>query len=160
VPGCNCPRSSTPWTYSVGLTDAGQPELVVLGLEYGITQELVNVVAGRRRAGYLSLEDTSFTHHGIAFGIVDVPDRWVFADQSRMAAWFRHYGSTGTSLPHLRIQQILWPDRFGRLPDDPACSSYIRRCQPVLRDHPMSYPKRDRVAPRAARGRSPRRRRP
>lgn len=160
VPGCTCGPSATPWTYSIGLTDVGQPELVVLGLEPDITVTLVNEVASRRRAGLLSNDEASFVHAGSSFRLVDVPDRWYRLDINRMAAWFTHYARPGMSQRALVVQQIVWPDRFGRFPDDPEADPLFRRRQPMLRDRPLSYPMRSgRVSGGARRPRRPRRRR-
>ncbi len=95
VPGCNCTRSATPWTYSVGLCDLGQPELVMLGLEPDITQTIINVVADERRSGFITNEETSFSYRTGRFRIVDVPNRWVLVDPNRMASWFEHFDTMG-----------------------------------------------------------------
>jgi hypothetical protein len=119
---------------------------------------LINIVGEQRRAGLLACGPGTFTYFRTEFRLIDVPDRWVYADTDRMAAWFVHYGAGGRSVPTPRIQQIVWPDKFGRFPDDPDCEPVVRRSQPILRDHPMSYPKRAGLPPRSARGRRPRRR--
>ena len=74
---------------------------------------------------------------GHRVAIVDVPDRWVLADRSRMAAWFEHYGTDDLPV----IQQVLWPDRFGYFPNDVGSQPGFRKRQPLLRDHPLTYPR-------------------
>lgn len=136
-PGCRCTSpSSTPWTYTTGLTSLGQPELVMLGPTSHAAHHVVNAVVAARREGRLTLEPTDTTADGINVRIVDVPERWVRADRSRMSAWFAYYGSDRLPV----VQQVLWPDPLGRFPDDPAFQQSLRTRQPVLRDHPMSYP--------------------
>lgn len=157
-PGCNACASPTPWSYSVGLTDSGQPELVLLGATPLAARTLINEVAHRRHHAQLPLDHTAFVFNAFQFRVVDVPDRWIYADQSRMAAWFAHYRSPHRALPPLRIQQILWPNGLGYLPDEPECDPLFRRRHPILREHPLSYPTIDGMAPRSARGRRPRRR--
>jgi hypothetical protein len=161
VPGCNCGRSPTPWSYSVGLTDQGFPELVVLGLDTPVTGRLINEVARRWLDGTLDRHAETFTYRGGTFRLVDVPDRWVLDDRSRMAAWFerQRWPWSPTLLPEVR--QVVWPDEAGRYPDDDDAPPATRRAQPILRDRPSSYPARgSRAARRAeARARDRRRRR-
>lgn len=143
-PGCRCTTpSSTPWTYTTGLTSLGQPELVMLGPTINSAHHVVNAVAEARREGRLGLAPTDTSIDGLGVRIVDVPDHWVRADRSRMSAWFRYYGPT--ELPV--VQQLLWPDRLGHFPDDPAFQPSLRKRQPVLRDHPLSYPRLNACGP-------------
>ncbi len=143
-PGCRCTTpSSTPWTYTTGLTSLGQPELVMLGPTSRAAHHVVNAVAHGRRAGELSMAPTDTTVDGLGLRIVDVPDRWVRADMSRMVAWFRHYGNR-----HLPVvQQLLWPDRLGHFPDEEQFLTSLRSRQPLLRDHPTTYPRRNACGP-------------
>jgi hypothetical protein len=79
---------------------------------------------------------------GVSVKLLAVPDEWVLADHARMAAWFEHYasGRGGVSLPE--IHQVVWADAAGLFPDDPGCTAWVVREQPILRDAPLHYPLR------------------
>ena len=138
VPGCRCTTpSAKPWSYTAGLTTLGQPELVMLGPSIDMAHHLVNVLVEARREGEFGLGVGDFDLCCSDVRIVEVPNRWVLADRSRMASWFRHYGTRDLPV----IQQVLWPDRFGNFPNDPGSQPGFRKRQPLLRDHPLSYPR-------------------
>jgi hypothetical protein len=141
VPGCTCgARIRHPWTYTVGLTGLGQPELVVMGLDPVPAHHAITWVATEGRAGRPVLLDQPFLLDGHPAMVLDVPDEWVLADRARMAAWFAHYGATSSALPEVR--QIVWADAGGRFPDDPLCADWVVREQPILRDAPLHHPDR------------------
>ena len=143
VPGCHCaPRVRHPWTYTVGLTEVGQPELVLMGLDPAPAHFAISWVANEGRAGRPVPLDQPVSLEGAGLRVLDVPDDWVLADLNRMAGWFAHYGSstTFTSLPEIR--QVVWSDPSGWFPDDPQCADWVRQEQPILREAPLHYPKR------------------
>jgi hypothetical protein len=141
VPGCHCaPRERHPWTYTVGLTGLGQPELVLMGLDPVPAHFAISWVAAERRAGRPVLLDQPFLIDGHPAKVVDVPDDWVLADPARMAAWFAHYGAMSDVLPD--VEQLLWADAAGLFPDDPQCAGWVVREQPILRDAPLHHPRR------------------
>lgn len=138
VPGCRCTTpSSKPWSYTAGLTSLGQPELVVLGPSLDAAHHLVHAVVAARREGVVGPGAGDLATCCTDVRIVDVPDRWVLADRSRMSAWFEHYGTDDLPV----VQQVLWADRFGSFPNDPGSNPGFRKRQPLLRDHPLSYPR-------------------
>jgi hypothetical protein len=148
VPGCRCEgRLRNPWTYTTGLSAAGLPELVLMGLDPVPAHFAISWVANERRAGRTVPVEESFVLDGAAVKLLPVPDQWVLADLSRMAAWFRHFDTgTGTlSLPE--IEQVVWADAAGRFSDDPGCADWVVREQPILRAAPLHYP-RQWVGPR------------
>ena len=138
-PGCRCAASTTPWAYTVGLTSLGQPEFVVLGRGLGPDEpvEALHGMACLCLDGVGATEPGDYAFDDIDIRVAEVPDRWVLADRSRMAAWFFHYGREQMPV----VQQILLPDRDGYFPDEDECSDDVRRRQPVLRDNPLRYPK-------------------
>lgn len=138
VPGCRCTTpSSKPWSYTAGLTSLGLPELVVLGPSLDAAHHLVHAVVEARREGRFDSGTGDLATCCTDVRIVDVPDRWVLADRSRMSAWFEHYGTDGLPV----VQQVLWPDRFGYFPNDVGSQPGFRKRQPLLRDHPLTYPR-------------------
>lgn len=143
VPGCRCTvRSRSPWTYTVGLTAASLPELVVMGLAPGAAHFAVTWVVERRRAGRVLPLEEPFLIDGAPAKLLPVPDDWVLADPSRMAAWFEYFG-VDTSSPRLpKVQQLVWPDATDRFPDDPRCAEWVVRDQPILRAAPLHHPPR------------------
>ena len=143
VPGCHCGvRVRNPWTYTVGLAQIGQPELVLMGLEPVPAHFAISWVANEGRAGRPVPLDQPFLLDGVGVKVLDVPDEWVLGDRSRMAAWFAHFGAADSSRPLPEIRQVVWPDAAGRFPDDPRCAEWVVREQPLLRDAPLHYPKR------------------
>ena len=138
VPGCRCSTASAkPWSYTAGLTSLGQPELVMLGPSVDVAHHLVHAVVAARSDGEFGLGVGELDLCCTDVRIVEVPNRWVLADRSRMSAWFKHYGTDRLPV----IQQVLWPDRFGNFPNDPGSQPGFRKRQPLLFDHPLSYPR-------------------
>jgi hypothetical protein len=143
VPGCHCGvRIRNPWTYTIGLAQIGQPELVLMGLEPEPAHFVISWVANEGRAGRPVPLDEPVLLDGVGVKVLSVPDEWVLGDRNRMAAWFAHFGAAESSMPLPEIRQVVWPDAAGRFPDDPRCAEWVVREQPLLRDAPLHYPKR------------------
>jgi hypothetical protein len=143
VPGCRCTtRLRNPWTYTVGLSGAGLPELVLMGLEPRAAHHAVSWVADERRASRAVPLDDPFVLDRVRVKLLTVPIEWVLADHDRMAGWFKHYATVngGARLPE--TQQVVWADAAGLFPDDPGCAAWVVREQPILRDSPLHYPLR------------------
>jgi hypothetical protein len=141
VPGCRCgARERHPWTYTVGLTKAGLPELVLMGREPVPAHFAVSWVANELRAGHPVPLDQPFLLEGTAVKVLDVPDEWVLADLDRMAAWFQHFAAGVERVPLPEIHQVVWSDADGRFPDDPECDRWVVVEQPILRAAPLHYP--------------------
>lgn len=88
ISGCCCKPAEQPWTYTVGLIERGQPELVVLGLDPLSAHEGITWVADRAKKGFsvpLNMRDPldDFDRK-----LVDVPFDWLATDPGRMA-WAR-----------------------------------------------------------------------
>jgi hypothetical protein len=137
VPGCCGPRLRRPWTYTVGLVDRGQPELMLFGLYMESAHHGINALAAEMQAGRQVANDEPFMLDGVGVKVVDVPPQWLMLDRDRMGMWFNHYGGP----PDPAVRQLVWPDQDGLFPDDPSCDPRVRRAQPILRDDPRSFPK-------------------
>ncbi|MFN8090477.1 MAG: DUF4262 domain-containing protein [Mycobacterium sp.] len=96
-----------PFSYTVGLTDKGLPELAVYGLDPVNGGSILNAVAqrmidngelhgGERLDGLLD--------GGLPLAVIDM------GDTSDLSAVRRFYGAV------LAARQIVWPDRQGRMP--------------------------------------------
>lgn len=116
-------RGETSWAYSIGRVLLGLPELIVVGMPSHQCGHLINHVADEWDR-VLSGELDSFVH------LVPLPERIVATtnyvrDACRLA---REHGL----LSELRVMQVVWPDRAGHFPWDPACDSATRHVQPML----------------------------
>ena len=140
VPGCCAPSARLPWTYTIGLWQAGLPELVLMGLEAVSAQFALNHVGYAAIAGQTIIDERPFELEGVGVKVVDVPDEWLLTDPDRMGLWFgvRSRRDGPIRLPALR--QVMWADAQGRFPDDPSGRSSNAHHQPVLRDDPFSQP--------------------
>lgn len=99
-----------PFAYTVGLTDAGLPELTVSGLGPEQAMAILNTAAQQHcrqefTAGSLAEEIAA---NGVVFRVIDAPDVVMGIGQ-------RLYGGRP-----LRALQIVWPDREGHFPGDPG----------------------------------------
>lgn len=146
VPGCAC-RTEHAWSYTVGRTAQGQAELVTTGV---------------RDADFLSFLNSRVSHEIDVHGLLDrltpdgrfwlddfplrldpVPAEWLHTDTSRMAVWFNRFGGRPSAPDVPELLQIVWPDDWGRFPDDPLCDWAVRDTQPLLGDDPTSFPPDD-----------------
>lgn len=104
-PGCPGEALSS-WAYTVGLTDAGLPELVVAGLGEAASVRVfaaaVRVHTVRELSGGMS----------IAKGVCTTELATVWAAMAPMAMVRALYGEPGRE----RAVQIVWPDPGGRFP--------------------------------------------
>jgi hypothetical protein len=103
----------TPFAYTVGLTAHGQPELVIAGLDPLIAQALLGDLAARVLKHDLQLTHGQHLHDLIAgydAVLVDGP----ITDDLYPGTGIGRYGAD-----HVRLRQIVWPDRNGRFPWNP-----------------------------------------
>lgn len=104
-------------SYTVGLSDVGWPELVVVGLEEGQARTVINSVVAslrsreRRPVAGMVLDDA-----------VNVPLALHAVDPLRGPTWTRvaadHHARSGFATTGYAVLQILWPDVDGRFPTD------------------------------------------
>jgi Domain of unknown function (DUF4262) len=115
------------WAFSVGLYHSfGHPEVAIFGLPLSAMHAIINVVGERVASG------EKFAGATVASGIVkrydcafrDVAKRW-YRPFFGYARWLYR----GDDFP---MVQCLWPDREGRLPDDPRCHAGVLGAQPRL----------------------------
>ncbi len=110
LPSDEDPADAVPFAYTVGLTAAARPELVIAGLPPDLAHQLLNELAGRVH------DEGAHFHHGrhVTDLIVDqdvviltgapTPDLWPGAALAR-------YGRE-----RVRLQQLVWPDPESRFP--------------------------------------------
>lgn len=99
----------TPFSYTVGLTAAGLPELVISGLPAELAGELLNTAA------HQSLT-TEFTAGQVLTDAASVPLRVVEAPAAEVNVAHRLYPGS------VRALQLVWPDAAGVFPGDPGWS--------------------------------------
>jgi Domain of unknown function (DUF4262) len=115
------------WSFTVGLPATWQhPELVIFGLDMEVCQQLfegiVDDVAGGR--SFAAGDEADDVLEGYPVRFVAVRPHW-YSSFLGYAQWF-HESDAG-----FPVLQLVWPDRDGRWPWDPACS--LRRgTQPLL----------------------------
>ena len=116
----------SPFSYTVGLTAHGYPELIIAGLDPHTSHMLLNNLAGRvyDRAERFTAGQriTDLLPAGYDAVIVEGPA----TDALYPGAAFARYGKDAVSL-----QQIVWPDPEGRYPWDTEYG-YGKHVQPVL----------------------------
>ena len=139
VPGCCGQPAGEPWTYTVGLAQAGVPELVVMGSEPATAHALISHVAKAALAGRPLPVDSPFKVRGRKARLAHVPVDWVLADFDRIAMWLNIYGGDTDSIALSELQQVVWTDAHGRFPDEPGCEPAIARGQPLLNLDPVAH---------------------
>ncbi len=105
--------SNPPYSYTVGLADAGLPEVVVMGLDPRTSQVVLNEVARNLKSGALELVENSnfdevFRSFPARFRKMDSVET---ADALKVAA--RIHGAVPLAW------QLIWPDPHGFFPGDP-----------------------------------------
>ncbi|MBL9076162.1 MAG: DUF4262 domain-containing protein [Planctomycetes bacterium] len=116
-----------PHVASVGLWESfGQPEVVVFGLPTEVAAELLESIADEADEGHTFLDGTR--HEGL---LRDYPVRFVAVPKAHYAACFGAacWAYEGCDFPAV---QLVWPDKQGRWPWDPAAREGFRAAQPVL----------------------------
>lgn len=146
-PTQNDPPETTPFAYTIGLTEKSLPELLIAGLGPRQAQSLLNLAAQ-----HVVETGLPFTHGqtvtGVAVGNplvalnVPVPQRigdqlnahGALADTLYPGVAIARYGRS-----RLRLQQLVWPDRNGQFPWSAfyVIDSWV---QPVLAAPPATAP--------------------
>jgi hypothetical protein len=118
-------RDAPAFSYTVGLSDDGLPELLVTGLPPEVAQPVLNDLAVRlRRDGALPVsEPLADVFAGMPAVLQEVP----FA---RCAAYVRVAADRRQG--PLRVLQLIWPDAAGRFPWEAGYDQRFRTVQPVL----------------------------
>lgn len=127
--------------YTVGLSLAGQAELVLVGNHLATGFELINAVGQRVLEGDVAVGESMFVGHSLV-RLDDVPDEWLARDPERLAIW-HELGSEASEpafAPLPSVRQVVWTDRAFRFPDDGTCAPEVTRTQPLLAEDWWSYP--------------------
>ena len=112
------PGRDPAWTFTVGLPASfGHPELVVFGLDAGVAGEIVATAVEAVRDGrrYRPGEVDDDLLEGYGMRVLAARPHW-YAAFLGYAQWF-HESAGG-----FEVLQLVWPDRDGRWPWDPACA--------------------------------------
>lgn len=132
-------EADLPWAYTIGLVDAGQPELVAF-LPTDIAAGLLHEACAHLTHGDLILED------GLRWKLFDRELCWRKVDESQYLglsvfrlAKLRHERRLGRR-EAIDAYQLFMPDNSGRYPWEPGCDKIMRDTQPLLfepfNDHP------------------------
>jgi hypothetical protein len=118
---------AAPFSYTVGLSALGHPEVVVTGMPFEPAKAFLNMVGEGVRAGTsyeAGTRDASLTDHGdVAF----IPA----VDTSGLYAVEQVYGE-------IRAVQLVWPDSAGAYPWEPGFRN-SPEVQPLLGPIPQTW---------------------
>lgn len=124
-------ESDLPRAYTIGLVEAGQPELVAF-LPADIAAALLNEAQGCLARGELTLTD------GLGWNLLEKEFCWRKVDESQYLglsvfrlAKLRHHKRLGRREP-VAAYQLFMPDHNGRYPWEPGCHKIMRNTQPLL----------------------------
>ena len=123
------PDDDPSWSFTIGLWSSyGHPELITFGLDHRVAHDLLTTAAQAAAEGrtYAAGEESDDFLEGYPVRFVAVGPQWLGAFMG-YAQWFHET----TDVP---VLQLVWPDREGRWPWDPACSTPPGE-QPVLGPH-------------------------
>lgn len=122
-----------PFAYTVGLQATfGWPELLCYGLATDAMAQLLNNAVDELREGAGSPEGGLILNEvaeGFRCRLSPVAKRH-HVEHLGYAIWFARY--RGEDPNDVACLQLLWPDREGRFPDDPACSEGTKELEPLL----------------------------
>jgi hypothetical protein len=116
------------FAYTIGLyQNYQQPEIIVFGVELATMHEILNVCGEKVQAGEtLALgSPVAEVLKGYEVRFRAVRARTSYDEHLGYAIWFYD----GREFP---VVQLLWPDKAGRFPDDPASTAEFRKFQPLL----------------------------
>jgi hypothetical protein len=120
-----------PFVYTIGLCARFEhPELVIVGLDGKVGHSLLCDMLTEIRAGrtYRPGETCDDLIQGYPVLLRPVHRTQVLCRLGYALAYYRR-----VSRPDLlRALQVLWPDRAGKLPTDPACEQPVAQLQPLL----------------------------
>ncbi len=91
------------FAYTIGLTEAGLPELIISGTYDNQAKNLLNSAARQHASN-------EFAHGDTVDGIANVPFRAIDAPEAPINIAHQRYGS------RVRAVQLVWPDANGRWP--------------------------------------------
>jgi hypothetical protein len=116
------------FSYTIGLPKShGWPEIICFGLGSGRAYDLLaDAIAECEESGVAPSAGLELTKviagcNALLADASTIPDHYFGS-----AIWFARHA--GTNVPPARLQ-LLWPDKAGKFPNDPACSEEVRRMQ-------------------------------
>jgi hypothetical protein len=125
LPTDDDPDTTAPFSYTIGLTGHGYPELLIAGLPCEIAHTLLNDLAGRVYG-----KAQRFTHgqrvDDLIAGYPAVVVEGDLVEHLWPGVAVARYGRD-----RLRLQQVVWPDPAGRLPWEPGYA-YDAQVQPLI----------------------------
>ena len=142
VPDCECNDVGQAYTYTVGLVERGQPELVVLGATPDSSHFLIDYAVKQIYPGHSLAYNRKQMLNGHAFMLQQANYMWLAYDVDRMAMWVNHYASGRRELTLPQVTQIVWADSKNRFPGERGCDRSCVAAQPLLAKDPYSYPLR------------------
>jgi hypothetical protein len=119
------------FTYTIGLPNThGWPEIICFGLAsdtaHGLLTDAIAECEQKEMAPSIGLELAEVAKgYKVLIGDASAIHDHYFGS----AIWYARWA--GTQAPPPRVQ-LLWPDKAGRFPADPACSPEVRRMQTPL----------------------------
>jgi hypothetical protein len=116
------------FTYTIGLPQThGWPEIICFGLAGDTAHGLLSdaIAECEAKAAFpgagMELTEVINGHSALLADASTIPDHYFGS-----ATWYARL--VGTPAPPPRLQ-LLWPDKAGKFPNDPACSEEVRRMQ-------------------------------
>ncbi len=103
----NGPEQGIGFAYTIGLTEAGLPELLISGTYNEQAKNLLNAIAKRHAGQELKHGDTLDDMANVPFRVIDAP-------QASVGIAERRYGAG-----KVRVLQLVWPDSHGLWPGSP-----------------------------------------
>ncbi len=124
------------FAYTVGLSEKGLADVVVLGLDFGTAQQMLSAVAQRHMSKTLTDFNKVEEIATVALRLVGADD---FGGQVMLSAKNRaiERGGVFTAL------QLIYPDEDGHFPDSPRCSARIVSIQNLEKLALMNQPRPD-----------------
>lgn len=115
-----------PFAYTVGLWQRfHHPELIMFGLPAGVMANILNAITAKVRAGAVFNAPSHLSDVGGKFGVHIKP-----LDEEYLPRYF----GFGVNFQEQKfpIAQVVWADREGRFPGEPAYDESYSDMQPVL----------------------------
>jgi hypothetical protein len=119
--------NSPPFSYTVGLSAKGYPEIIMFGLPMEIAHRFLNDMGRRFTNSGVPALDTDLDDVAEGFPARLVPAPRSEADQYMYAVLHR--------FPDYTALQLVWPDKNRRWPWDSGFEPSLVKQQPVLRNH-------------------------
>lgn len=114
LPADEDPPGTVPFAYTVGLTAAGRPELIIAGLPPDLGHQLLNELAAR-----VHEEGARFQHGRRVTDLIVEQDVVILTGAPTPELWpgaaLARYGR-----PKVRLQQLVWPDPENLFPWQPG----------------------------------------